>query len=110
MLGPLVLGFDGVSSTNSCALPELIHAIYGALLNDDAVEAGRLQRLGYPIRELARKFGQPQTTKRIMDLRGWRGGGVRLPLLDLNEAQSDHVREALNELASDPASSLSLAA
>ena len=34
-LGPMMCGFDGISSTNSCALPELILAAYRAL------EAGR---------------------------------------------------------------------
>lgn len=110
LLGPLAMGFDGVSSTNSCALPELIHSIYHAIKNGDATTAGHLQRLWYPLRELARKYGQPQTTKAIMDLRGWRGGGVRLPLLDLDADQKQQVRLALEELSRNEASSVSLAA
>jgi len=98
LLGPLALGFDGVSSTNSCALPELIQAIYRAITAGDVREAGRLQRLWYPLRELARRFGQPQTTKAIMDLRGWFGGPLRPPLQALNEAQRAEVQVVLDAL------------
>jgi dihydrodipicolinate synthase/N-acetylneuraminate lyase len=110
LLGPLALGFDGVSSTNSCALPELIHAIFHAISSGNASEAGRLQRLWYPLRELARSYGQPQTTKAIMKMRGWSGGHVRLPLLDLTEDQFSQVQGAVNELAGDIDAQISLAA
>ncbi len=110
LLGPLALGFDGVSSTNSCALPELIHAIYHAIADGNAQEAGRLQRLWYPLRELVRKHGQPQTTKAIMTLRGWKGGHVRSPLLDLNDEQLAEVRGAFSALAEHGDASVSLAA
>jgi dihydrodipicolinate synthase/N-acetylneuraminate lyase len=110
LLGPLAMGFDGVSSTNSCALPELIHSIYHAIKNGDAATAGHLQRLWYPLRDFARKYGQPQTTKAIMDLRGWRGGGVRSPLLDLDADQKQQVRLALEELSRNEASAISLGA
>ena len=98
LLGPVALGFDGVCSTNSCALPELIQAIYRAIAAGDAREAGRLQRLWYPLRELARRFGQPQTTKAIMDLRGWIGGPLRPPLKALNEARRAEVQAVLDAL------------
>jgi len=110
LLGPLALGFDGVSSTNSCALPELIHAIYHAIVDGDARQAGRLQRLWYPLRELARKHGQPQTTKAVMALRGWKGGHVRPPLLDFDDAQLAEARRALSALAEHGEASVSLAA
>jgi 4-hydroxy-tetrahydrodipicolinate synthase len=38
-LGPMMCGFDGISSTNSCALPELILAVYRALEAGDAATA-----------------------------------------------------------------------
>jgi dihydrodipicolinate synthase/N-acetylneuraminate lyase len=110
LLGALAIGFDGVSSTNSCALPELIHSIYHAITSGDAIEAGRLQRLCYPLRELARAYGQPWTTKTIMDLRGWTGGHVRQPLLDLDDLQTAEVYRALSILASDVDASVQLVA
>ena len=42
-----------------------------------------LYRAWYPYRAFARRAGQPQTVKAAMDARGWRGGGVRAPLIDL---------------------------
>ena len=102
LLGPLALGFDGVSSTSSCALPELIHAIFHAIMSGDAQEAGRLQRLWYPLRVLARRYGQPQTTKAIMNMRGFTGGSVRLPLLDLNADQLAELETTLRQVAALP--------
>ncbi|MBS1229036.1 MAG: dihydrodipicolinate synthetase [Proteobacteria bacterium] len=95
MLGPLVLGFDGVSSTNSCAIPELVKGTYDALRGGDAARAGELHRRWYALRAAARKLGQPQSTKAAMNLRGWRGGHVRRPLLDLDAAGQSQVRDAL---------------
>lgn len=83
MLGPIAAGFDGVSSTNSCAFPELIHAIYHELAEGNARKAGAMQHSWQEYRAFALKKGQPQTTKAAMTLRGWVGGHVRAPLLDL---------------------------
>lgn len=95
MLGPLALGFDGVSSTNACALPEVIKQTYDALRAGEAQRAGELHRSWYPMREVARRLGQPQSTKAAMRLRGWRGGHVRQPLRDLDQAGVAMVAQAL---------------
>lgn len=97
-LGPLMCGFDGLSSTNSCALPELIANSYLALRDGDAAMARDLHRLWFPFRELARKFGQPQTVKAVMRLRGWRGGFVRPPLTDLTPAELTELEEAMQSI------------
>lgn len=110
LLGPLALGFDGVSSTNSCALPELIHAIFHNITSGDPQEAGRLHRLWYPLRELARQYGQPQTTKAIMDMRGWTGGPVRTPLLNLTDAERTELASVLKAVAANPDAQISLQA
>jgi len=109
-LGPVMCGFDGVSSTNSCALPELILATYRALEAGDAATARDLHRLWYPFRALAREFGQPQTTKAAMNLRGFGGGAVRPPLKDLETAQIAAVADVLESLATDRRSRVGLAA
>lgn len=98
-LGPLISGFHGVSSTNSCALPELILKIVRAVERGDALDAGRLQRIWWPLRDCARRFGQPQTTKAAMTLRGWQGGHVRPPLQDLAGEDLSAVAAALARLA-----------
>ena len=97
-LGPIAAGLDGLSSTNSCALPEIIRATYRALKGGDSERAGRLHRGWYPFRALARSFGQPQTAKAAMTLRGWTGGHVRLPLRDLTDAQRAEVADALSDI------------
>jgi dihydrodipicolinate synthase/N-acetylneuraminate lyase len=109
-LGPVMCGFDGVSSTNSCALPELILAAYRALEAGDAATARDLHRLWYPFRALAREFGQPQTTKAAMNLRGFGGGAVRPPLRNLETVQIAAVAEVLQKLAADRRSNVGLAA
>lgn len=106
-LGPVAAGFDGTSSTNSCALPEIIHATYHAMKSGDAVRAGELHRMWYRIRALAREHGQPQTTKALMNLRGWQGGHVRLPLRDLEGDILAALKEELNALSSQPDSGVS---
>src|SRR5690606_37044767 len=88
MPGPAVAGFDGLSSTNSCALPEIIRDSYRAFTSGDARQGGALYRAWYPYRAFARRAGQPQTVKAAMNLRGWKGGSVRRPLLDLSDEQS----------------------
>jgi len=109
-LGPMMCGFDGISSTNSCALPELILAAYRALEAGDAAAARDLHRLWYPFRALAREFGQPQTTKAAMNLRGFDGGSVRPPLRNLEAASIKDIAKVLRELAADRRSSIALAA
>jgi 4-hydroxy-tetrahydrodipicolinate synthase len=100
-LGPMMAGFDGISSTNSCALPELILAAYRAVESGDGATARDLHRLWYPFRALARNFGQPQTTKAAMNVRGFKGGAVRLPLHDLGRPELDKVAEVIGALSAD---------
>jgi 4-hydroxy-tetrahydrodipicolinate synthase len=109
-LGPMMCGFDGISSTNSCALPELILATYRALEAGNAATARDLHRLWYPFRALAREFGQPQTTKAAMNLRGFDGGSVRPPLRDLEASNIKDIARVLRELAADRRTSVALAA
>jgi 4-hydroxy-tetrahydrodipicolinate synthase len=90
--GPAGAGFDGLSSTNSCAFPELIAAIHRAFIRGDPAQGRALNALWFGYRELARAFGQPQTVKAAMQLRGWIGGHVRAPLRDLDAGQLDALR------------------
>ncbi|QWA12083.1 dihydrodipicolinate synthase family protein [Sodalis ligni] len=100
-LGPMMCGFDGISSTNSGALPELILAAYRALERGDAHTARDLHRLWYGYRGLARRFGQPQLVKAAMNLRGFDGGHVRSPLIDVAEPVIAQLKEELTRLAAD---------
>jgi 4-hydroxy-tetrahydrodipicolinate synthase len=109
-LGPMAAGFDGISSTNSGALPELILVSYRAIERGDARAASRLHRLWYDFRALARAHGQPQTVKAAMILRGFAGGTVRPPLRPLNEAQTALLATVLQRLAAQAESGVTLAA
>jgi dihydrodipicolinate synthase/N-acetylneuraminate lyase len=96
--GPTLAGFDGISSTNSCALPELLLKAYRALERGDARTAAELHRVWYPLRELIRRHGQPQTTKAAMKARGFKGGSVRPPLRDLEGAALDEVAHVVKSI------------
>ncbi|SEF07846.1 4-hydroxy-tetrahydrodipicolinate synthase [Rhizobiales bacterium GAS188] len=109
-LGPMMAGFDGISSTNSCALPELILSAYRAIERGDAATARDLHRLWYPLRALARSYGQPQTTKAAMNLRGFDGGSVRLPLRDLGEMEKARIAQVLDTLSLNRYSGVEIAA
>ena len=97
-LGPIMAGFDGLSSTNSCAFPELILATYRAIASGDANTAISLHRSWYKFRELARRHGQPQTVKAAMAHRGWGNGHVRQPLQRLTAAQAETVAAVTDEI------------
>jgi len=94
----IVAGFDGVSSTNSCAVPEVILETYRRLKSGDATGATSLHRSWYALRALCRRFGQPQTTKAAMTARGWTGGHVRRPLLDVTAEQAGEIRTVIQDL------------
>jgi dihydrodipicolinate synthase/N-acetylneuraminate lyase len=96
--GPIMAGFDGLSSTNSCALPELLLAAYRALERGDALGARELHRRWYPYRALVREHGQPQSVKSAMNIRGFRGGSVRPPLCDLREDAKAGLAKVLETL------------
>jgi dihydrodipicolinate synthase/N-acetylneuraminate lyase len=95
-LGPMTAGFDGLSSTNSCALPEVILKSFRAITACDARTAIELHKSWYTYRELARRFGQPQTVKAAMGHRGWSGGVVRAPLKPLMPEQSKELGKVLD--------------
>jgi 4-hydroxy-tetrahydrodipicolinate synthase len=109
-LGPMMAGFDGISSTNSGALPELILACYRAIERGDAATARDLHRRWYPLRALARLHGQPQTVKAAMNLRGFDGGSVRPPLRDLGEVEKARIAVVLETLSLGSSSRAEIAA
>ncbi|MCS0495794.1 dihydrodipicolinate synthase family protein [Ancylobacter sp. MQZ15Z-1] len=107
-LGPMMAGFDGISSTNSCALPELILATYRALEAGDAATAREMHKCWYAFRALARRHGQPQMVKAAMNLRGFDGGHVRAPLRDLDAEAFAEVTAMMQALAADPRTRVTL--
>ncbi|PJX56184.1 MULTISPECIES: dihydrodipicolinate synthase family protein [unclassified Klebsiella] len=109
-LGPMMCGFDGISTTNSGALPELVLACFRALERGDAVAARELHRLWYGFRVLARRHGQPQLVKAAMNMRGFNGGHVRSPLIDVTPEVIAETQAELQRLAADARSGVTLPA
>lgn len=107
--GPVMAGFDGISSTNSCALPELILAAYRALEKGDAATARDLHRLWYDYRALARRHGQPQLVKAAMALRGFNGGTVREPLQPISADALASLAGVMERLSGDKRTGVTLA-
>lgn len=107
--GPMMAGFDGISTTNSGALPELILACYRALEQGDAVTARDLHQLWFDYRTLARQHGQPQLVKAAMALRGFNGGTVRAPLQPISPDALVALTSVMQRLASDKRSGVTLA-
>ena len=97
-LGPMTAGFDGLSSTNSCAIPELILKSFRAITSGDAHTAIEIHKSWFAYRELARRFGQPQTVKAAMSHRGWSGGVVRPPLRPLTPEQYTELGKVLDSI------------
>lgn len=97
-LGPIAAGFHGLSSTNSSALPEVILESFRAIEAGDGRTATRLHKSWFAYRELARRFGQPQTVKAAMTRRGWAGGNVRSPLQRLTTKQSEELNKVLDSI------------
>ena len=108
-LGPMMAGFDGISTTNSGALPEIIINTFRAVEQGDAATARNLHQLWYDYRALARKHGQPQLVKAAMALRGFNGGTVREPLKPVSEAALAELTRVMQVLASDPRTGVTLA-
>jgi 4-hydroxy-tetrahydrodipicolinate synthase len=99
-LGPLTAGFDGLSSTNSCAFPELISSTFRAIQSGHASIAIKLHRRWFTFRELARRHGQPQTVKAAMRIRGWGNGVVRLPLQGVPAAHLPDIERITHDIVS----------
>ena len=108
-LGPMMAGFDGISTTNSGALPELVLATFRAVEKGDAATARDLHQLWYDYRALARKHGQPQLVKAAMALRGFKGGTVRAPLKPVSADALAALTSVMKQLASDARTGVTLA-
>lgn len=108
-LGPMMAGFDGISTTNSGALPELVLATFRAVERGDATTARDLHQIWYDYRALARQHGQPQLVKAAMRLRGFNGGTVRAPLKPISDEALKALTRVMQALSRDERSGVTLA-
>jgi 4-hydroxy-tetrahydrodipicolinate synthase len=89
-LGALASGLDGVTSTNSNFMAAEFVALYEEFGRGENMKALERYYRWQPVRELARKYGQPAMVKAAMELVGLSAGPVRAPFRTLDmEAKRD---------------------
>jgi 4-hydroxy-2-oxoglutarate aldolase len=87
LLASLIHGACGGIVAIACALPDLVIELYQAFISGEWERAAEVQeRLSPPAAAVTTMFGVPGL-KAAMDLMGFFGGDVRLPLLPLDTKQ-----------------------
>jgi 4-hydroxy-tetrahydrodipicolinate synthase len=103
LLPSMPLGGAGCFSPASCIAPELVLELYNACRDGDLVRARELQHRASALWHLLRECGYPASVKAALALLGRPVGGVRLPLLNLDNATIDRLAQGLHELGVLPA-------
>lgn len=94
----LALGGTGCFSPSSAVAPRLVRQLYTACTTADWERARALQFRMSALWHLLRETGYPASVKAAMALLGRPTGGVRLPLLDLDDTEVAHLRTGLESL------------
>lgn len=93
ILGGLASGLPGCTSTNANFMTSEFVALYNEFQQGDNARALERYYRWQPIRDLARKYGQPAMVKAAMELVGLSSGPVRAPFRTLGEeARADIAR------------------
>jgi 4-hydroxy-tetrahydrodipicolinate synthase len=98
LLTSMPVGGAGCFSPSAAIAPGLILNLYEACRAGDAARARPLQYRASALWHLLRETGYPASVKAAMALFGRPAGGVRLPLLDLDDDQAARLRRGLTEL------------
>lgn len=96
-LAAKALGATGVVSVTSHLYGDEFAAMYNALERGDIKEAGRLQRYLDPKVATVFSYPSPTPVKAALTAAGFATGGVRLPLVDLDDEQIAEVLAALED-------------
>jgi 4-hydroxy-2-oxoglutarate aldolase len=94
----LMIGACGGILALACVLPELCAELYARVRRGDTERAQQLQQRLLPASRLIAAQGGPAAVKCAMDLRGYRGGAPRLPLVPVSAAQREEISECLQDL------------
>lgn len=94
----LVTGARGGILALACALPELLVELYRLWRAGTAEGAQRLQEALLPASRVIVSQNGPAGVKCAMDLRGYRGGAPRPPLLPVSEAAREEIAKILSRL------------
>jgi 4-hydroxy-tetrahydrodipicolinate synthase len=98
LLTSMPVGGAGCFSPSAAIAPRLICALYEACRSGDIASARPLQYRASALWHLLRETGYPASVKSAMAIFGRPAGGVRLPLLELDSAASQVLRNGLAEL------------
>lgn len=94
----IALGGTGCFSPSSAVAPRLVRRLYAACASGDWDDARPLQYRLSGLWHLLRETGYPASVKAAMAILGRPTGGVRLPLLDLDEAATGQLLRGMEEL------------
>jgi len=98
LLTSMPVGGAGCFSPSAALAPGLILSLYEACRAGDTARARPLQYRVSALWHLLRETGYPASVKAAMALFGRPAGGVRLPLLDLDDHQVARLRRGLADL------------
>lgn len=98
LLTSMPVGGAGCFSPSAAIAPGLVRRLYEACRDGDLDAARPLQYQASALWHLLRETGYPASVKAAMALFGRPAGGVRLPLLDLDPAATERLRQGLTEL------------
>lgn len=98
MVASLAMGADGAIGTTQNLLPRLFRETYEAFRAGRVGEAQALQARINHVVDLFLRFGGLPAAKEIMRWLGFDVGGVRAPLMALNDRRRTELREALEAL------------
>jgi 4-hydroxy-tetrahydrodipicolinate synthase len=97
-LPSLAVGSAGIVSVASHVIGNEMQAMIQAFHNGENKEAARLHRKLLPVMNELFKAPSPAPVKTALQLKGLDVGGVRLPLLPLNQAERAALSACLNEI------------
>lgn len=98
LLTSMPAGGAGCFSPSAVIAPRLVRALYEACRDGDIATARPLQYRASGLWHLLRETGYPASVKAALTLFGRPAGGVRLPLLELDDAATGRLRDGLGEL------------
>ncbi|WP_379388207.1 dihydrodipicolinate synthase family protein [Paenibacillus septentrionalis] len=97
-LGAIASGLAGCTSTNANFMTSEFVSLYEEVKAGRNEEAIRRYYSWQPIRELAKKYGQPAMVKAALEVVGLPSGPVRAPFRSLDETAKAEIRQTLKEV------------
>lgn len=98
LLTSMPVGGTGCFSPSAAIAPGLVRSLYEACRDGDLARARPLQYRASALWHLLRETGYPASVKAAMAMFGRPAGGVRLPLLDLDDDKAGRLRRGLTDL------------